>query len=123
MGKIKFRIYHKDRGMIKINRSFEFDDEGELLGGIWELMQFTGLFDKNGKEIYEGDIWKMEIPEEDGGDVYGSVVFYEGSFMRVEGIGTNGAEELQWSSDFGTGVVSDIEIVGNIYEHSNLLNK
>ncbi len=58
MREIKFRFYDKDnRKMLNdldvlgltINELLESDDE-------WAVMQCTGLLDKNGIEIYEGDI-------------------------------------------------------------------
>ncbi|WP_447579949.1 YopX family protein [Acinetobacter baumannii] len=69
MREIKFRAWLPTN-----NRMYEFD-ENESLGdhfnrliygfGKFELMQYTGLKDKNGKEIYEGDIvrWKEIVAD------------------------------------------------------------
>ena len=63
MREIKFRAWNKQtRRMEEVKQINLFDDE--MLNGrlVWyslrhaELLQYTGLQDKNGKEIYEGDI-------------------------------------------------------------------
>ena len=75
------------------------------------LMQSTGLKDKNGKEIFEGDIVKM--PK----DVYSEPTYYE--VVRHYG----GAYRLK-SKQHGCELWlrhTDCEVVGNIYETSELL--
>ena len=70
------------------------------------LMQSTGLKDENGVEIFEGDIgW------DDHQEVHGQVIF------------ENGAFKYEWEniSEDLFEVTDDIEIVGNIYENSELL--
>ena len=62
MRPIKFRAYHPDSGMkyFMLNQIKEgtvlFDDGDWRSLNDCQVMQFTGLHDKNGKEIYEGDI-------------------------------------------------------------------
>jgi uncharacterized phage protein (TIGR01671 family) len=70
----------------------------------WKLMQFTGLFDKNGKEIYEGDLLKV-------GD-YIRVVKWISS---LDGYDYTGWYINEYSNDYSTH-----EIIGNIYENSQL---
>ncbi|EAD1983130.1 hypothetical protein Y890_05260 [Listeria monocytogenes] len=69
------------------------------------LMQYTGLKDKNGKKIFEGDIGWDEHNE-----CYGVVKFEEGKFLYVW---ENIAEDL-WE------VADSIEICGNIHENPDL---
>lgn len=70
------------------------------------LMQSTGLKDKNGVEFFEGDIgW------DDHQEVHGQVIFENGAFKYEW---DNISEDLFEATD-------DIEIVGNIYENSELL--
>lgn len=84
-----------------------------MLSSLYALTQFTGLYDKNGREIYEGDI--VDTP------VHGGVcqVFYgrdyEGAFTVVHPSDHQGATLL------GVIVESDIEVIGNIYERPELL--
>lgn len=75
------------------------------------LMQSTGLLDKNGKEIFEGDIVKMSK------DVYSEPTYYE--VVRHYG----GAYRLE-SKQHGCELWlrhTDCEVVGNVYENRELL--
>lgn len=75
------------------------------------LLQFTGLRDKNGKEIYEGD------------------VVQHSEHMKPTELSTWGKlevkwneEKLQWDGIFPTLLPwRGIEVIGNIYENPNLL--
>lgn len=70
------------------------------------LMQYTGLKDKNGKEIYEGDI--VRLPEDEDYKYY-SIIY---SKNRLGFTLSNGC---------GFGLSYGIEVVGNIYENPELL--
>ena len=75
------------------------------------LMQSTGLHDKNGKEIFEGDIAKMAK------DVYSDPTYYE--IVRHRG----GAYRLE-SNQHGCELWlrhTNCEVIGNIYENPELL--
>ena len=77
-----------------------------------ELMQSTGLKDKNDKEIFEGDIVKMAK------DVYSEPTYYE--VVRHRG----GAYRLE-SKQHGCELWlrhTDCEVVGSIYENKELLD-
>src|SRR5690606_6274842 len=66
--------------------------------------QYTGLKDKNGKEIYEGDI----ILFNNFGDTLDKVVYSPGCFHTSRG-------------GYLLDKIREIEIIGNIYEHPELL--
>lgn len=86
--------------------------DGELiLNNDLNLMQSTGLTDKNGKEIFEGDIVKMAK------NVYSEPTYYE--IVRHRG----GAYRLE-SKQYGCELWlrhTDCEIAGNKYENPELL--
>jgi uncharacterized phage protein (TIGR01671 family) len=74
-----------------------------------ELMQFTGLTDKNGKEIYEGDIVKHLHSADTC-----VVVFQKETAMFL-------AQEIG-DEKLGFGIEDVIEVIGNIYENADLLS-
>jgi uncharacterized phage protein (TIGR01671 family) len=90
------------------------------------LMQYTGLEDKRGREIYEGDILRWNWPDEDIFEDY--VVSYDSlraAFIHTLASGRQVTPEVSY---FNTGMVEDtdsdeIEVVGNIYKNPELLSK
>ncbi len=145
MREIKFRAWDKMTGMLDerngSNFELEVNAQGQVIplnkldGTSVILMQYTGLKDKNGKEIYEGDIvcvfdeavvpitdegqgptepcnhlvavemkngvWGFEIPTSDFGEVGWYGLHY-------------------WNTDINN---EGYEIIGNIYEDSELIKK
>ena len=85
------------------NKSCSFDDV--------RLMQYIGLKDKNGKEIFEGDIVKTNI------DLTGIVRFDIGYYFEWI---TNNLVSM-WNKDMKVWVEWGLEIIGNIYENPELL--
>jgi uncharacterized phage protein (TIGR01671 family) len=117
----KFRAWLKnDKEMIDVDEIHWFNGELDIIGDYItfvrkadeiELMQSTGLKDKNGKEIFEGDIVKMAK------DVYSKPTYYE--VVRHRG----GAYRLE-SKQHGCELWlrhTDCEVVGNIYENREFL--
>ena len=117
----KYRAwFKKDKEMIDVEEIHFYNGEFDFIGDAitWMcksndcvLMQSTGLTDKNGKEIYEGDVVKMVK------NVYSEPTYYE--VVRHRG----GAYRLE-SKQYGCELWlrhTDCEIAGNIYENPDLL--
>ena len=102
-------VYANDSKKLTCNnlKGWSIDDE--------YLMQSTGLVDKNGKEIFEGDVVRQvrTHPTTENGTITGVVTMLEGAWLIV-----NDNEQLAsdlWSE------TDENEIIGNIYENPELL--
>jgi len=134
MREIKFRAWEKNLKEIIPVHEINFENRMINTNSAWrffneiELMQYTGLKDKNGKEIYEGDIVSAEsygsaMARHHGRDViskqklYG-IRFERGSFRLYD------LKENHWVAIIDHHVmskVSELNIVGNIFENPELL--
>lgn len=81
------------------------------------LMQYTGLKDKNRKEIWEGDI----LQDED--DCYTVVEYGLQEVDAFEGIGFNIWTFMDGTTADGKRLQETFEIIGNIYENPDLLKE
>jgi len=82
-----------------------------------KIMQYTGLKDKNGKEIFEGDIVETssdEVLHEDVG-IY-TVKFLNGSYRLIY------SEQIHCTLDESEVSALHLKIIGNIHEHPELLS-
>lgn len=154
MREIKFRAWDKVRSamftspkwvefMVKCDgslsaRNYDFDGKNQQL----EVMQYTGLKDINGTEIYEGDILEFKWMYQ-GGEPYisddpmrGFVKFIYGKFV-IDASGTTFdvgdinqvTFERFWVVNYRMGVRADyfkmtgFSVIGNIHEHPELLDE
>lgn len=125
MREIKFRAWLKEESrMAEVSDiSFigeEIDVYGEegCLEGWWglnyiELMQYTGLKDKNGVEIYEGDIVEYK-------DFSGGLLLFKEQPKSKGVVKINLAKGI-YLKGMGTFEGQKVEVIGNIYENPELL--
>lgn len=108
MREIKFRAWDEDEGvMLKPFKVYEVVSTPMLILEKDILLQYTGLKDKNGKEIYEGDILKTAVG-------IGYVRENHGMFcLKKPG--------LNALKPFMRRVNHPLEVIGNIYEDPELL--
>lgn len=111
MRTIKFRAWDETE-----NKMISSEDLGHqtwnVLGSIqwggnnWRFMQFTGLLDKNGKEIYEGDLVKNN-------DLVWELMWQDAGFY-IKQVG----KEFKW---IFLRESPHSEVIGNIYENPELI--
>lgn len=146
---IKFRAWDKDSKQMDLVVRLEVDDFGHIdtaegYGDVYhnfELMEYTGMKDKNGREIYEGDIVKYHLTRVYGehydpitlgyvgsdwsvdADIFGKVSIWPSNGVMMTQIITSDADMFcraypvprRWH------VNQECEIIGNIYENPELL--
>lgn len=88
----------------------------------YELMQFTGIHDKNGKEIYEGDILKTHFALEDEITQKPFIIAWNKYRAMFEGVKHN-SQEGDYLPRFHFFPEQNFiyEVIGNIYENHDLL--
>ena len=126
MRTIKFRAWDKDIKEWIPNDKWLIHPNGEfeslLIYGDLEVMQFTGLLDKNGKEIYESDIVKWTIDPKAQVTIIGDKQKYRGT------------DEVSWNYEMCGFVLLDkeyggwdslegsiMEVLGNVWENPELI--
>jgi uncharacterized phage protein (TIGR01671 family) len=138
MREIKFRIWDKRLKEMDYSRDYPLlsDFFGETVSEEDQIyMQYTGLKDKNSKEIYEGDILECEFYK--GAKVLGEVK-WDNIYEEQENVFNGKSSSLMapsftiWSlpKDVGLRAISmfpqcrnNIKVIGNIHENPELLNK
>ncbi len=106
-----------------------FEGDGDRYKDRFDIEQFTGLTDKNGREIYEGDILneKHDKAAPGGGHICGTYAFHPENALVVEWSeasakftvdhGAEGlAKTLSWRKRWG-----GLEVIGNIRENPEIL--
>lgn len=151
---IKFRFYDKDNNeMFYQGKDFKdintvdgvlkpflkCDNEWDWYKRNYDIMQYTGLKDKNGKEIYDGDIVRCRVNDN-------SIKGEEAYVLDKDGFGLEHVKKTVnykiefWNSNYnygyrvkngktnfmitqGTLLNIEAEVIGNIYENPELLEE
>lgn len=121
-------LFRKEYTQVNLNHK---DDDFDQTADTWTgpddyvLMQFTGLKDKNGKEIYEGDILNATDCELVGyhQNEYGESEIYEDSKGKVHYVGGGFCFDGHSAGDLPLDTFGPdaLEVIGNIYENPELL--
>lgn len=126
MREIKFRAWNEiDKAMIDWStiKVFESLLKNLMSGKVrhHQLMQYTGLKDKNSKEVYEGDIVRFVF--EDGAIVQHKIEWSD-KYHAWQVVNLSSGNSLTWNGSPLLWVAMKTyqpEVIGNIYQNSELL--
>ena len=135
MKNTKFKIFDKDRKVFarqittykldrennislvvyldKANKTRDITEKEKIYCNNFDILQFTGLLDKQGKDVYEGDVVKWD---DDG--VTGYIEYMEETTEYIVDEWKKGQKK---SNGHSLSAISEIEVIGNIYEDKELL--
>ena len=147
MREIKFRIWSSCWNLMiyldgfkhindRIIQIYYKDEDGDISSSVVSLKdaiveQYTGLKDKNGKEIYEGDILSFEDTGEEGYEykegfdyINQASVIFNNARWELDNFGNNNSgviEEMNNCHEDFISVFARCEVIGNIHQNPELL--
>jgi len=115
---LKFRAWNEREKIMETPDNIANDIDGEK----YQIMQFTGLLDRNSKEIYEGDIIIRKDKHTSSRDEY-QVKWHFGGFLLCRNL-SDYRSSMPYSDEDEIGflpiklpnIACELEVIGNIYE-------
>lgn len=112
-------LFFNEQGVVTCGIRFSADIVHYMGCDQVKLRQFIGRLDKHGQEVYEGDIVKGRMHQFNTIADQIEEVAYEESGLLTPFCCVTGYEGETWTDE----LIDGFEIIGDIYQHPNLLKK
>ncbi len=127
IGVIEFNAFDKNVSALAFNHHLDDTGYGEVDNSqseyynalCFKLMQYTGLKDKNGTEIYEGDIVEFKYPYDKRIKTKGIIVWNDNKAC----FGISMKETTEQYELYRITAENYLSVIGNVFEDKNLLNE